>query len=76
VRQNRFAGPVVIGGKLYAFDRIAHALIATTETGVTGETLPLSGDLRTLAASGNQLIAVNYEKTRHLLQRFRVNLSS
>ena len=76
VRQNRFAGPVVIGGKLYAFDRIAHALIATSETGVTGDTLPLAGDFRALAASGNQLIAVDYQKTRHLLQRFRVNPSS
>lgn len=76
VRQNRFAGPVVIGGKLYAFDRIARALVATSETGVTGDTLPLAGDFRALAASGNQLIAVDYQKTRHLLQRFRVNPSS
>jgi len=73
VRQNRFAGPVVIDGTLYAFDRIAHVLIATSQTGVTGTTLPLAGNLRALAASGDRLVAVDYQQTRHMLQRFRVN---
>jgi len=73
VRQNRFAGPIVIDDTLYAYDRIAHALIATSESGVTSARLPLAGNLRALAASGDRLVAVDYQQTRHMLQRFRVN---
>jgi hypothetical protein len=69
-RQNRFAGPVVVGGHLAVYDRAQHVLLQIEDGGRAMPLVPLPGDLRNLGMSGEQLLTVDWSNNRHVLLRY------
>jgi len=71
-RQNRFAGPIVIEGRLAVYDRAKQMLLQLSDSGKTTALVALSGDLRNFASAGRELLAVDWSDNRHVLQRFTI----
>ena len=71
-RQNRFAGPVVIGGSLSVYDRTKRVLLQVDDRGRATPLFTLSGDLRNFSSAGEQLLAVDWSDNRHVLQRYNI----
>ncbi|MGH7708005.1 MAG: polysaccharide deacetylase family protein [Vulcanimicrobiaceae bacterium] len=73
-RQDRFAGPVAFGDDLLVFDRQLHTLLVVNDLGQITASTPFAGDIRELAATGDDLLAVDWSDNRHLVRTYRVEM--
>jgi peptidoglycan/xylan/chitin deacetylase (PgdA/CDA1 family) len=69
---DRFAGPLVLDGKVAAYDRVAHALLVLDDAFAPVSVTPLGGDLRAFTAIPGGFAAVDASDRRHVLVRWRV----
>ncbi|GAC1493953.1 MAG: hypothetical protein NVS1B2_09760 [Vulcanimicrobiaceae bacterium] len=72
-RHERFAGPTVINGRTFVYDRALALLEEIDATGDVIATGTLRGDVRALASRGkSELIAVDWTAKRRVALRFRL----
>jgi hypothetical protein len=71
-RGRRFAGPALIGDRIFVADRVLHRLDELDRGGAVIASAPLDGNVRALGARGDQLIVVDWQAQRRVLRRFVV----
>jgi peptidoglycan/xylan/chitin deacetylase (PgdA/CDA1 family) len=69
-RGRRFAGPALIGDRIFVADRVLHRLDELDRSGAVIASAPLDGNVRALGARGDQLIVVDWQAQRRVLRRF------
>ncbi len=72
VRHARFAGPILVRGRLLVYDRMLSALEEIDERGsVLGKAAP-AGDIRALASSDDDVLVVDWTAKRRVVRRLRL----
>ncbi len=72
IRNGRFAGPALIGERLFVFDRIQRMIDEIDRHGAILARAALGGDIRALSSDGDDLLAVDASSKRRVVRRLRL----